>query len=95
MYKIYAIDVWGTGCYWEEIFNTEEEANTKMMELALDRYIQLSDDHKTPSSAILMANEKLHPYRDYTLIISKEYDDGSWLMLVAFKVIKEGVALWV
>ena len=88
MYTIYAEDYYGTMCKWEETFKTEEEASTKMMELALNRYIQLSDDNTTPSSAILMANEKLHPYRDYTLIISKEYDDGSWLMLVAFKIVE-------
>ena len=90
MYTIYAEDCYGTMCKWEETFKTEEEASTKMMELALNRYIQLSDDNTTPSSAILMANEKLHPYRDYTLIISKEYDDGSWLMLVAFKIVEVG-----
>lgn len=90
MYTIYAEDYYGTMCKWEETFKTEEEASTKMMELALNRYIQLSDDNTTPSSAILMANEKLHPYRDYTLIISKEYDDGSWLMLVAFKIVEVG-----
>ena len=94
MYTIYAEDYYGTMCKWEETFKTEEEASTKMMELALNRYIQLSDDNTTPSSAILMANEKLHPYRDYTLIISKEYDDGSWLMLVAFKIVKMGVLTW-
>ena len=94
MYTIYAEDCYGTMCKWEETFKTEEEASTKMMELALNRYIQLSDDNTTPSSAILMANEKLHPYRDYTLIISKEYDDGSWLMLVAFKIVKMGVLTW-
>lgn len=94
MYTIYAEDCYGTMCKWEETFKTEEEASTKMMELALNRYIQLSDDNTTPSSAILMANEKLHPYRDYMLIISKEYDDGSWLMLVAFKIVKMEVLKW-
>ena len=37
-----------------------------------------------------MENEKLHLYSNYTLIILKEYDDGSWLMIVAFKVVKRG-----
>lgn len=92
MYTIYAEDCYGTMCRLEEIFETEEEASTKMMELALNRYLQLSEDNTTPESAILMANEKLHPYRDYTLIISKEYDDGSWLMLVAFKIVEMGVS---
>ena len=49
----------------------------------------------TPSSAVLMENEKLHLYSNYTLIILKEYDDGSWLMIVAFKVVKRWGIKWI